>query len=123
MLFIIYIIDQNNRVSETDILQKDAEEMETRLRMLQERMKQQQVESADAMSKTGGSAKWKSARVEKGSIRAYGKEVHDKAKKKSAEEGGGDPMLRTNINRRPSQPKGASADGDFTTRGTLITLK
>lgn len=84
--------------------------------MLQERMKQQQLESAEAAAKTGGSGKWKSAGAEKGSIRAYGKEVNDKVKKRLEASGaGGEAALKsTGSMRRPTrQPSGA----DFKSKG------
>jgi hypothetical protein len=56
--------------------------MEMRLQMLQERLKQQS--ELEGTKNTGGN-RWKSAKPEKGSIRAYGKEIADKAKKKSSD--------------------------------------
>lgn len=84
--------------------------------MLQERMKQQQLDSAEAAAKSGGSGKWKSAGAEKGSIRAYGKEVNDKVKKRLEASGAnGDAVLKsTGGLRRPArQPSGA----DFKSKG------
>lgn len=103
------------RVTETEILKKDTDEMESRLLMLQERMKQQQLESAEASAKSGGSAKWKSARPEKGSIRAYGKEVNDKVKKRMDAEGTGDATLRPSASMR--RPAKATAGSDFKSKG------
>lgn len=89
--------------------------MESRLLMLQERMKQQQLESAENSAKAGGSGKWKSARTEKGSIRAYGKEVNDKVKKRLENDGGGDPTLRATASiRRPTRP---TVGLDFKSKG------
>eukprot|EP01041_Mallomonas_annulata_P008068 gene8068-16554_t len=67
------------RVSESEVLEKEAKEMESRLRMLQERLKQDE-ESLPPSDKSG--TKWKSARQDKGSIRSYAKDVHEKIKNK-----------------------------------------
>ena len=68
-------------MTETEILEKQTKEMESRLQNIQERYAQQQLDG-DSTSNAGGSGKWKSSRVEKGSIRAYGKEVTEKFKKR-----------------------------------------
>jgi hypothetical protein len=70
------------KATETDLLQKDTENMEARLQMLQERMKQQQAETAESSARAGGSATWGSARKDKGSVGSYAKEVQEKFKKK-----------------------------------------
>lgn len=87
------------RETETDRLKKDADDMEARLLMLQDRMKSQNIDAGGAQA---GSGKWKSGSVEKGSIRAYGKEVQEKVKKKLDATNGGDPALRT-TNKRPTK--------------------
>ncbi|KAJ1438183.1 hypothetical protein B484DRAFT_444780 [Ochromonadaceae sp. CCMP2298] len=108
-------------VTVTDTLKKDASEMEARLQALQERMRQQQRES-EAQAKAGSSAKWKSARAEKGSVTRYQKEVQDKHKKRHETEGGGDPALRTaprasGTHRTARQAAvAAAADSDFRSR-------
>ena len=56
--------------------------MEANLLMLQEKMRQQELESMEAAAKAGGKSTWSSARKDKGSIGGYGKEVQDKFKKK-----------------------------------------
>lgn len=62
--------------------------------MLQDKMKTQQLDGSVGGAQAG-SGKWKSAGVEKGSIRAYGKEVQEKVKKRLDASGGGDPALRS----------------------------
>ena len=79
------------RMTETDSLEKEAKAMETRLRQLQERMQQQQLDDA-ALPKTGG-ARWKSARSDKSAVRSFAKDVQDRHKKLSEQHGGGDPAL------------------------------
>lgn len=66
-----------------DVLEKETNEMEARLQVLQERLRAQQMMDTDAKNNSG--PKWKSSKVEKGSIRSYGKEVSEKAKKKTLE--------------------------------------
>jgi hypothetical protein len=122
-IFSLYFVFYNvRRVTVTDTLKKDASEMEARLQALQERMRQQQRES-EAQAKAGSSAKWKSARAEKGSVTRYQKEVQDKHKKRHETEGGGDPALRTEprasgTHRTARQAAvAAAADSDFRSRG------
>lgn len=67
-----------------DVLEKETNEMEARLQILQERLRSQQMLETDAKT-NAGSSKWKSSKVEKGSIRSYGKEISEKAKKKTME--------------------------------------
>ncbi|RYH05291.1 hypothetical protein EON65_45120, partial [archaeon] len=67
------------KAAESDLLEKDAREMEVRLQLLQERMRQQNEELEKSQQRNGGS-KWKNAKPEKGSIRQYGTEVREKAK-------------------------------------------
>ncbi len=66
-------------VKETEKLERESKEMEARLQMLQLRM-QQQKEDDDATPKIGGS-RWKSGRADKGNIRGYAKDVHEKIKR------------------------------------------
>ena len=66
-------------VKETEKLERESKEMEARLQMLQLRM-QQQKEDDDATPKIGGS-RWKSGRTDKGNIRGYAKDVHEKIKR------------------------------------------
>lgn len=74
------------RQSESAVLDREAKEMEQRLKQLQERMQRQQAADAAAgISASSGSGRWKSARAEKGSIRAYGRDVQEKHKKRQAE--------------------------------------
>jgi hypothetical protein len=65
-------------------LEKEAKEMEQRLKVLQERMTLQQLESES--TKSSGSSKWKSSKTEKGGIRTYGKEIQEKYRKRSSAE-------------------------------------
>lgn len=67
------------KATESDLLEKDAREMEARLQLLQEKMRQQNEELEKNQQRNGGS-KWKNAKPDKGSIRQYGTEVRDKAK-------------------------------------------
>ena len=64
---------------ETEKLERESKEMEARLQMLQLRM-QQQKEDDEATPKIGGS-RWKSGRTDKGNIRGYAKDVHEKIKR------------------------------------------
>ncbi len=80
-------------------MEKEAKDMESRLQMLQDRMKQQQID--ESSNKSG--SKWKSSSKEKGSISSYGKEVQEKHKKRSEAEGGGDPVLRATATGRRMQ--------------------
>eukprot|EP01032_Pedospumella_encystans_P022955 gene22955-26000_t len=92
--------------TETDRLKKDADDMEARLLLLQDKMRSQIGEGGAQ----AGSGKWSSARTDKGSIRAYGKEVNDKVKKKQEATGGGDPAMRSTLSsKRPSK----AAEVDF----------
>ena len=68
-------------MTENDALEKETKEMEMRLQMLQERLSQQKL---DEKPTTNG-ARWKSSKPEKGSIRAYGKEVTEKFRTKQLE--------------------------------------
>jgi hypothetical protein len=69
-------------VSEADLLDKEARDMEIRLRNLQDKMKMQQLED-ESIARPGGS-RWGSARLDKGSIGNYAKDVKEKALKQSA---------------------------------------
>lgn len=69
-------------MSDNDVLEKETREMEARLQILQEKMKQQQTDNESTSSKSSSGSRWKASSVEKGSIRAYGKDVIDKFKKK-----------------------------------------
>ncbi len=81
-------------------MEKEAKDMESRLQMLQDRMKQQQID--ESANKTG-STKWKSSSKEKGSVSSYGKELQEKHKKRSEADGGGDPVLRATATGRRMQ--------------------
>ena len=118
------------RVSETTILERDAKEMETRLKMLQERMRQQQQE-AEANAKlagAGSNSRWKSSKTEKGSIRSYGKEVQEKYKKRAEESG--DMSMRSAVMTSSSIDVSASrrkqaeypSAGNFLTKGNPTCL-
>ena len=74
---------------EADTLDKEANEMERRLKSLQERMQKQNEEDV-ATPKFGGS-RWKSARPDKGSVLSYAKDVHEKHRKTN---NGDDPSMR-----------------------------
>eukprot|EP01032_Pedospumella_encystans_P021486 gene21486-24372_t len=92
--------------TETERLKKDADDMEARLLLLQDKMRSQIGEGGAQ----AGSGKWSSARTDKGSIRAYGKEVNDKVKKKLEATGGGDPAMRSTLSsKRPTK----AAEVDF----------
>eukprot|EP01038_Epipyxis_sp_PR26KG_P010028 gene10028-13484_t len=101
---------------ESDILSKDAKEMENRLKFLQDRLLVQQQEN-DSNPNSNNGSKWKSSRVEKGGIRTYGKEVQEKIRKKSEAEGGGDPILRHyNNTKKLQQTTNTNNRGDFRTK-------
>eukprot|EP00596_Hydrurales_sp_CCMP1899_P009159 CAMPEP_0119049766 /NCGR_PEP_ID=MMETSP1177-20130426/66250_1 /TAXON_ID=2985 /ORGANISM="Ochromonas sp, Strain CCMP1899" /LENGTH=168 /DNA_ID=CAMNT_0007027377 /DNA_START=45 /DNA_END=548 /DNA_ORIENTATION=+ len=69
------------KTSETERMEREAREMEARLKMLKERMEQQQLDD-DAAPRSGGS-RWKSARPDKGTVLHYAKDVQEKHKKRS----------------------------------------
>lgn len=71
------------KTSASDVLEKESTEMEARLRMLQDKIKQQQ-EQNDAEPKKGGS-RWRSARTDKGSVTSYAKDVQEKHKQRMME--------------------------------------
>lgn len=73
------------KVSDSELLDKEARDMEIRLKNLQERMKMQQLED-ESIDRPGGS-RWGSARVDKGSLNSYAKDVKEKAVKKSMKSG------------------------------------
>lgn len=118
------------RVSETATLEKDAIEMEMRLKMLQEKMAQQQQQEASKMGNSG--TLWKSSRPDKGSVRSYGKDVQEKHRRKmeTLEHGG---MLGVNSigNSNDGSMKGTAAArrnsrqasaGDFHSKGITFNL-
>jgi hypothetical protein len=112
--FFLIIIPFGFRAKETDLLQKDTEDMEARLAMLQEKMRQQEAESAKSSAKAGGQATWGSARLDKGSVGTYGKEVKDKFKKQLDSTVSKDSLLRgTASARRLLQ----TTDSDFRSKG------
>lgn len=92
-----------------DVLEKETNEMEARLQILQERLRAQQMTESDA--KPGGS-RWKSSKAEKGSIRSYGKEVSDKAKKKTMEISSGTALLSRSTT-LPSKSNASALNAQF----------
>jgi hypothetical protein len=109
-----YTFDYYYRVSETEVLKKDAEEMEKRLQALQERMKQQQLLQDEAKTTSGGNHKWKSASKEKGSVTNYGKDVQERYRKRVGAQTG-DPVLRPLPSRTATQIQQKT---DFRSKGT-----
>ena len=103
-----------HRATATDLLKKDTEDMEARLVMLQERMKQQQMESAASSAKAGGGATWGSARTDKGSVSSYGKQVKEQIKKKLDSTVSRDSLLRGTSNARRVL---SSTETDFRSKG------
>jgi hypothetical protein len=69
------------RLPESTLLEKEAKDMEVKLQVLQERLLQQQLES-EKTSKSASGTRWKSSNPQKGSIRAYGKDVSERVKTK-----------------------------------------
>lgn len=74
--------------TESQLLEKDTKEMEARLTLLQERMRQQNQENERNKMMANNGSRWKTSKPERGSIRQYGKEVTDKVKRRLAGEGG-----------------------------------
>lgn len=109
-----------NRVSETELLEKDAKEMEIRLKMLQDRMEQQRLEDASVV-KVGG-ARWSGARVDKGSVSTYARDLQEKYKKKREAEGGGDPALWVTANPRKQRSKPSNTNGKNRFHDTIIAI-
>jgi hypothetical protein len=107
------------RATETDLLQKDTQDMEARLSTLQERMKQQDAVAAQSAGKAGAGATWGSARKDKGSVSSYGKEIKEKVKKQLETTVPRESLLRnTASTRRMMQTN----DGDFKSKGTAPIL-
>lgn len=100
------------RALEADILDKEAKEMERNLKILQERMQQQNIED-ESIPKFGGS-RWKSARPDKGSVTSYAKSVQDKHRKKS---NGDDPALLKSHSMPRLAPQKEKAPVDFRSKG------
>ena len=69
-------------MSESDLLEKEAREMEARLRMLQTRMEAQAEEDAK-LPRVGG-ARWKGARTDKGSITRYNETMRERHAKRAS---------------------------------------
>eukprot|EP01006_Ploeotia_vitrea_P051382 TRINITY_DN67553_c14_g2_i3.p1 TRINITY_DN67553_c14_g2~~TRINITY_DN67553_c14_g2_i3.p1 ORF type:complete len:576 (-),score=40.09 TRINITY_DN67553_c14_g2_i3:379-2106(-) len=69
------------KVNQTEVLEKEAKEMEIRLKNLQSRMEMQKLED-ESIPKVGG-ARWKNAREDRGSIRSYAKDVQNRQQKSS----------------------------------------
>jgi hypothetical protein len=105
------------RVSETDNLEKEAKEMEMRLRLLQERMQQQRIDDENLVRP--GGARWNGARLDKGSVLSYGKDLQEKYKKKRDAEGGGDPALWPS-SQQSSSKKAKPSEATGKAKGTLI---
>lgn len=78
------------KVSETERLAREAKEMEDRLKILHEKVKEEE----QAIPEKSGGARWKSARADKGSIRDYAKDVQEKHKTKMATIGKMDPLAK-----------------------------
>jgi hypothetical protein len=111
------------RVAESSKLEMETKEMESRLLVLQDQVKAQNL---DMPTLSQGSSKWKSSNTSKGSIRAYGKEVTEKFKKRIIRDGTM-PMVLGSHRNSPStlqidqtQASG-SPRGNFSTRGNLNT--
>jgi hypothetical protein len=113
-----YTFDYYYRVSETEVLKKDAEEMEKRLQALQERMKQQQLLQDEAKTTSGGNHKWKSASKEKGSVTNYGKDVQERYRKRVGAQVG-DPVLRPTVSLPSRTAAQIQQKTDFRSKGTV----
>lgn len=96
--------------------------MESRLKILQERMQQQRLED-ESISKPGG-ARWRSARNDKGSILSYNKDIQVKYEKKREKEGGGDPALWISSSTKNSntQLKETASKSDFRQKGLIFLV-
>lgn len=70
----------NYGISETEQLERQAREMEARLKALQSKM--QESATADDTSSSSGGTRWKGARPEKGSVTNYAKDYQEKLKTK-----------------------------------------
>jgi hypothetical protein len=95
--------------------------------MLQERLRQQQQEAeVNAKVTAGSSARWKSAKPEKGSIRSYAKDVQEKQKKR-AEAESSEQMLRSvmsiagesDSSKKKLMTGNAPPPGNFMTKGII----
>ena len=106
------ILVSSYRISEVDMLDREAKEMERNLKNLQERMLQQNIED-EATPKYGGS-RWKSARPDKGSVTSYAKDIQEKHRKKSDTE---DPGLKSHLAPRLTSQKD-KVPLDFRSKGT-----
>lgn len=97
--------------SRTALLEKEALEMEQRLKMLQEQMQQQNEaeEKARTLSGSSDGSRWKSASTKRGSLSSYAKDVNDKIKKQSTK----DPSQRATAAARRNQRKLNSSQHKF----------
>lgn len=98
-------------------LEKESKEMEARLQQLQDKLQKQQLEDS-----ASGKSKWKSARVEKGGLGTYGKELEAKHKKKMENEGlTTEAMLKATSNNRRTARQTAQG-GNFKTKGKELNV-
>jgi hypothetical protein len=105
-----------NSVAETAVLEEEARSMENRLKMLQERVQQQQL-ADEALLKPGGS-RWGSARADKGTIHTYAKDVQEKHKKRSGTKGVDAVMKATADGRRTIRATAPIVD--YQTKGISV---
>lgn len=113
-------------MTETQVLELETKDMETKLLLLQEKMKQQQLE-AEKTAPVAGSTRWKSSRPEKGSIRSYGKEVTEKHKVKTATLSqdlllGSSGKERQQTQKISQEQEQTFAGENFTTKGTKLYI-
>lgn len=89
-------------MSESEKLEYEAKLMEERLKLLQDRIQQQKLED-ESVLKPGGS-RWASARVDKGSVLKYGKQIDQNYQNLKKVNGGGDPIFwnSSQLKKKPS---------------------
>jgi hypothetical protein len=109
-------------VSVSQQLDKETKEMESRLAILQDRLKSQQLESDKSLTTSGStSSKWKSSNLEKGSIRSYGKEVTEKFKKRIVTDGTTTiPSIAPSVG--GNKPSASEISSNFATKGKFVCI-
>lgn len=95
--------------SQTALLEREAVEMENRLKMLQERMQQQNDADEKLKTTTSGGTRWSGASKKKGSVTSYAKDVQERHKKQSTR----DPSKKATAAARRAQREQNSAKGGF----------
>lgn len=95
--------------SQTSMLERESKDMESRLKMLQERMQQQNEVDEKAKTSSSGGTRWGGASKKKGSVTSYAKDVQERHKKQAAK----DPAQRATAAARRTQRQQNNAQSGF----------